>query len=249
MNAITITACNRPHYLEQVVESILQNDTTGFNRVFCAIEPEQRDNNLRALDKLKHKFERIDYIFNKVQLGVRQNPFNVLKFVFNEYTGFDFCFYLEDDQLLSPDAFDFMRYYIENFRDERNLLCANLYNYNSNPHADAIVYKEDQFCAIGVGMFDWQWNKYFKPHWFDEDIRVKHHIDLGGKGGWDWSVRAAMKEYKLQTLVPALSRSLHIGVNGVHCDQLCYDKMFKNHPYNTKKVESFSYVDFDCASL
>ena len=80
---------------------------------------------------------------------------------------------------------------------------------------------------------------WFEPYWFDENIRIKNRIDIEGKGGWDWSIRAVMKEFGLHNIAPNLSRSYHLGVDGVHCDKECFDKMFKNHPYSKYPKTNF----------
>lgn len=234
-SAITLTAFNRPDCLSRVVSSILNNDTSGFDTAYIAIEKERAEDNDKAVMPLLERFNCVK-LFNKVNKGVRKNPFDVLEEAFKEN---DFVFYLEDDQILSPDAFDFIRHFQKNYKDKSDVLCACLYNYESDPSMEQIVHRYRKFCALGVGIFKEQWEKYFRPHWFDEDIRVRQHIDLGGIGGWDWSIRATMKEFNLVTVTPAYSRSFHIGVNGIHCEKSCYDSQFANHPFCTVKVEDF----------
>lgn len=239
VNSISITAFNRPDLLKQVVDSILSNDTSGFTHCYCGIEPERQEENFKELVRLQERFEVFECVFNKSNMGVRKNPFNLLSYVFDEKNNVDFNLYLEDDSLLSPDAFDFVRFYLKNY-SANNIMCCNLYNYSSTYTMPKTVGNVFEFCALGVGITKRQWKTWFEPYWFDEQIRIKNEIDLDGKGGWDWSIRAVMKEFSLRVIAPSLSRSYHLGITGTFCDRQCYERQFKNHPYSKFKKTEFS---------
>jgi hypothetical protein len=241
MRSISITAFNRPELLKQIVDSILANDTSGFTHCYCAVEPDKHEENYHELVRLQPRFEFFHCDFNKTTLGVRKNPYTLLSKVFDE--GSDFNLYLEDDSLLSPDAFDFVRFYLDNINDS-SVMCCNLYNYHSKPNMPTIVKSYNEFCALGMGLNKQQWDTWFKPYWFDENIRMKNKIDIGGIEGWDWSIRAVMKEFSLKVIIPAYSRIFHLGVTGVHCDKYWYDIMFRNHPYSKLKQTKFKQTKF-----
>lgn len=237
MRSISITAFNRPECLRRVVDSILENDTSTFTHCFVNIEPVKAEDNAKEISRLKDRFAHVDICINKETLGVRKNPFELLKRVFANDISFNL--YLEDDSFLSPDAFDFTRFCLANYQ-QPDIICTNLYNYKSNPLFSNAVEFVDNFCALGVGITERQWHSWFEPFWFDESIRIKNRIDVGGIGGWDWSIRAVMKEFGLKVLAPRLSRSYHIGVFGVHCQQSDYERMFAKHPYAKEKFGGFT---------
>jgi hypothetical protein len=241
MKTITLTAFKRLDCLIQLLKSLEANDLTGYSKLYCAVEPVD----VNIVERLKKvKFIDVDITVNKTILGVRQNPFNILTKAFNE--GSDYNVYLEDDMILSPDAFDFFNYYHDNLHTQ-DRLCACAYNYNSDPAYNNLVTLSNDFVALGVGIFKNHWNDYFKPYWFNEQFRKDMEIDMGGIGGWDWCIRAVMKKFNMTTIMPTYSRSYHTGKFGVHCTPKCYDTMFKNHPYCKERIGGF-HADFGNSS-
>lgn len=237
MKSISITAFNRPQHLKRVVDSILENDTTGFTHCFCSIEPDMAEENIREIVRLQDRFDICECHVNAEKQGVRKNPYNLLTRVFMDQK-ISFNLYLEDDSLLSPDAFDFVNFYIANYHDP-SIMCCNLYNYESTKQFPREVEFKKKFCALGFGITRGQWQSWFEPFWFDEEIRIKNKVDIGGIGGWDWSIRAVMKEFNLQVLAPKYSRAYHIGVWGTHSDLGCYNTQFRDHPYCKEKIGGF----------
>lgn len=237
MKSISITAFNRPKYLKRVVDSILENDTSGFTHCFCSIEPDMAEENIKEIVRLQDRFPVCECNVNAERQGVRQNPYNLLTRVFMDQK-ISFNLYLEDDSFLSPDAFDFVNFYLTNYQ-HTDIMCCNLYNYQSSKQFPKNVEFVSDFCALGFGITRGQWQSWFEPFWFDEDIRIRNKVDMGGIGGWDWSIRAVMKEFNLKVVAPKLSRAFHIGINGIHCDLGTYNAQFRDHPYSQEKIGGF----------
>ena len=112
MKTLTLTVNNRPGYLRQLLDSLRRNNVDGYDLLYCAVEPGCPE----VLDVCK----AIDFIpthvhLNAERLGVRENPYQALRAVFD--MGSDFNVYLEDDLLVSPDALDLANWYLE--QDER----------------------------------------------------------------------------------------------------------------------------------
>ena len=233
MKTITITAHNRPQYLKQVLESLKQNDLRGYDKLYCALEPGCPEN-VELCKKID--FIQKEIVVNSTKLGVRINPFNILSHVFD--LGSDFNVYLEDDSILSPDAFTLANFY-QKHPMSRTSLCMCFYNYNSDETKPEKIVVASDFVALGFALTRSQWKEYFQKYWNDEEFRKEQKIDMGGIGGWDWCIRAVMKCFHLYPYAPAFNRSMHIGREGTHCDAQTHDRMFGDKKYNLKKVRKF----------
>lgn len=233
MKTLSLTAFNRPQYLKQTLASLkvaLQH--VKYDKLFIQVDP--KNGEVQYLCK-QIDFIETDLVINKTRFGVRQNPYVLLTRVF-DLNKSDFNVYLEEDMLLSPDALSFCDFYYENYKDNQTFLCCNMYNYNSTKEYPNELGLSSDFVALGVGMLPFQWTNYFQKYWFDENIRHEMKVDEGGIGGWDWSIRACMKKFHLKVLAPRLSRSKHLGEHGTYCDTECFNKMFRDHPYNEKFI-------------
>lgn len=213
----TITAFNRPHYLQQVLDTIRRNDTSGYT-LYCALEPGRPD--------VVKMCQEIDWmpcvvVENESRLGVRDNPYNILRYVFEE-VGSDFNLYLEDDVAISPDAFDLANWYSTLPTDEARL-CLNLFRYDSDPaRKNAVIPLSRNFNAMGIAIRAAEWRDWFSTYWY-YDAR-----------GWDWSIHSLLIENpSLTAFCPAWSRSIHIGrEGGMHCLPKMHDEMFGSMNWN-----------------
>ncbi len=235
MNSITLTAFNRPACLRKTIDSLKINDLSGYDKLYCGVEPGNSEvvEILRAIDFIDTRI-----ILNPRILGVRKNPFALLERVFEE--GAEFNVYIEDDQLLSPDAFDVFNYHRRVLGSQPKMLCTCLYNpASSNIYPNRLI-KSFDFVAIGFSLTKSQWLDYFKPYWFDEALNQ----EMGGTAeGWDWCIRALMKKYHLHSVIPALSRSYHLGQTGTHCTPAEYEKSFRHHPMAQYKGDALYLAD------
>lgn len=227
MKAITITGYRRPHYMQEALESLKKNNTEGYT-LFCGLEP----GNQAVVDVCSS----VDYIPTKIEvnhkiLGVRDNPYHLLRKVFN--LGATEVVYIEEDIILSPDTLDLCNWYF-NLPDVNNHLCLNLYNHDSKSTLDpSDVLPGKGFSSLGIAMTKYQWDTFFSKLWHTH------------KSGWDFSFTQILEGGKIKNLSPAVSRTHHIGrFGGVHYRAAAHDKMYvHNHlnqdrgPFNYRVVE------------
>jgi hypothetical protein len=211
---ITVTANDRPHYLERMLESLGANELAGHQVVF-ALEP-GCEANLEVCRAFDHAPKTV--IINPRRLGVRKNPYSVLDYVFAK--GSRANVYLEDDIELSPDAIALADWFFDRPGAPH---CTGLRLFAKSTDADDLsaVVATKRFSALGFAQTAEQWREYFRPAWFDDD----HPLE--GKG-WDYSINALLRFGDgLHMLQPVVARSVHIGrEGGTHCLPEHHDRVF-----------------------
>ncbi len=195
MRAIALTVYRRPQYLRQVLESLKQN--TGLDQYTLFIGAEPVDAQVIKICQ-DIDFIKTDLKINPKVLGVRDNPFQTMQRAFD--SGADLVWQMEDDVVLSPDASRLIDQYYALPQKEK-YLCLNLYNPDSTDDRSSVV-PSKRFSALSMAITRKQWDTYFKPN-YHKDAR-----------GWDWSIDGLLKSTPLNTLLPSLSRSHHIGREG-----------------------------------
>lgn len=226
MKTITLTCFNRPHYLIKTIESLKRNNLLGYDILYINVDSKNNDviDICYGIDFIKTNIQ-----INRNTLGVRKNPYDVINRAFNN--GSDFNFYLEDDCILSPDAFNLSNWYYENFSEDKYLLLSlcNYFNDNSCPIDKVVEY--DEFIAISFCFFSFNWFQYIRPFWFKDNI-IKN---INGVG-WDWSIRSVIRKYKLKTLTSLIPRSNHIGITGTYMTPKVQRDLFENKKHNTDRI-------------
>jgi len=215
---------DRPHYLERVLNSLKKNDLIGYDIFYINIDSKNL-NIIELCDSID--FIKTDIKINSTTLGVRKNPFDVISRAFDN--GSDFNVHIEDDSILSPDAFDLANWYYNNFNEDKYLLLSfcNYFNDDSCPINKVVEY--DEFIAIGFCFFAFNWYQWIRPNWFKDNI-----IKVNGVG-WDWSIRSVIRKYKLKTITPLIPRSNHIGITGTYMTPKVQRELFGGKKHNTKK--------------
>ena len=221
---ITLTAHNRPHYLRRVIDALRRNALEGYS-LYCQLEPGCGEclEICRTID-----FLPCEVIVNKCRLGVRENPYALLARVFEQGSAFNV--YLEDDVVLSPDAFDLANWFAQ--LQHAYVLCLCFMNYGSNSD-DPLRVTTGSFNALGFCLTNHAWNTYFAPHW---------HAD---ERGWDWSITSLHAAHpELRVLQPTLGRSNHIGrTGGTFCTPEFHDRVFAGQTISDRRWSgSFSVV-------
>lgn len=178
-----------------------------------------------------------NYVFQpSVHLGINHNTYWLMDHVFGEF-GADWNVYLEDDLVLSPDAFNLVEWYITR-GDELKALADGIGAYclcRLREHGDpGKVYLSRGFCAWGFVMDRHQWERFGKPAWRNPK-----------KGTWDTSVAAHIRAQgpKVYNAFPELSRVTNTGRGGTNFGFVKYDEVMRNHIYNqSRQKHSFSFA-------
>lgn len=229
--AIAMTTWKRPQYFFQVINALKANNLMGFTRLFINVEPGSTE-----IKKLVDGIDFIpkDVVYNPTVKGLPQNPFEVMTRAFQD-PAVEFVLYVQDDCLLSSDALDVCRYYIEQI-DHTNIFALCLFNAKTKDSANLSavnIVSHNHFCSLGYGATKDQWNQNIKGHYFDN------------KAGYDWSLLDRQKSLNYSIVTPHISRCSHIGrEDAVHYRPHIHDKEYMNHPrYNgTYPIEGYRYI-------
>lgn len=213
MKAIVMTAYKRPEYLQHVITSISKANYSFFDKIIFHVEPGNEEVK-KIIEGIG--FIKTDIIFNKEVLGLPVNPHNAMTRAFNQ--GCDFALYVQDDCLLSVDAFDICEYYLT--LNHKNIFSLCLFNAAGKANLDeSKIVTHSHFCSLGYGVTDKQWNAHIKDHYFTD------------KRGYDWSLLEHCKSLNYKVILPELSRAKHIGrYGGVHYRAHIHDKEYLHHP-------------------
>lgn len=221
--AMAMTACNRPEYLNHVLVSLANNKNLDQYTLNFGVEPGNAE--VAAICGSVKWMNSVSVV-NPVRFGVRKNPYEMLKRVFD--SGADGVLYLEDDVELATDAVALANWYWA-LPNNNDYLCLNLYNHDSVATNDPdTVIVSDKFSALGIGITKHQWYSWFEPSWW-KDPR-----------GWDFCFTELIAK-GLKTLQPKQSRSHHIGrFGGVHYRANMHDHLYvHNHMYVGPGIENF----------
>jgi hypothetical protein len=220
MKTLTMTICNRPEYLRQTLDALKQNDLSHFDKLYFGIEPGNKE-----VENICRSVNFIDthVHVNPKKLGVRNNPYLLLKRVFKH--GSKFNLYLEDDMLISPDATKLSLWY-EQLENINEYVCLTLFRKDYDTKDYEGITTSSAFSALGFAINNYQWINYFAGNWF---------ID---PRGWDWSIRQYIDRSKKKVITPNMSRSLHIGrEGGVHYVPHLHDRVHMNVRWNQEKKQ------------
>ncbi len=224
MRGITIACWNRPKNLESVL-SRLKGQMADLRdyKLFISCEP----GNPEVIDIVKNiDFMDTDVVLNKTRLGLNANTFSPMDRAFREC---DFNLYLEDDYSLSSDALDLFDWYTKQDLTSIGLLMLCNIWAKEKQLDENLIYKVRKMCGWGLVISRQQFKKYLTPAWFPKI------------GSWDNSLARYIRTFEgIYNLVPELSRSTNIGIDGVHMDQRFWDLYMKDHRFNTKR-EKFNY--------
>ncbi len=211
LHTITLTAFNRPHYLQQVLDSLQKVAGVANWHLYVGLEP--------GNDACKAICEAIGFmpctiLYNEQALGIRGNPFNVLQYAFDQ--GSTLNIHLEDDLLVSPDicrlALWYQQLVPESQLYEVEVFFLNLFVTSLGHEAVDELTVSDFFSPWGMVMNRHQWQNMIAPYWWDDDHSYPQQFD------WTLSLSERMNRNKqLVVLAPLLSRTTHIGrEDGVH---------------------------------
>jgi len=211
MKTITLTVSNRPHYLKRCLETL--SKCVGIENYVLVIGLEPNCSSSREI------CESIDFIekrivYNQTNLGVTQNPFSTLEYVFS-FSNYNV--YLEEDVVVSPDILNLADWYFQsNLTEEYLAMALSIWSIKGT-ESPFVVFPISPllWMAFGWAMGKKEW-EYIKPFWFLED-------------SWDHSVRRKLEFLNKKVLAPQYSRCNHIGEFGAHSTprlQKSFDTVF-----------------------
>ena len=237
MKTITIPVGYRPEYLKNLLDNLSKFDLSDYT-IVCSVEASP------VCIKLLEEYPLPITIIRKPRSighnshsGARDNMYNVLRHAFDEM-GSEFNVHLEDDFILSPDAFNLANWYYNNFKDKPlTYMSYGLFSWASAGKDFEGVTAAESFHGLGWCAFKENWDICYGKYWYD-DVLARKYADAFG---WDWAMQAAFKEFNWRSLVPCISRTFHNGREGGTCCTVpFYDKTYTNLVWNqTETVKEF----------
>lgn len=211
LKTVTITTHDRPEYLRRALRRLhaaVENSEHDYH-LYAGVEPGCQDcvDQLMAVDNMP-----VTLIRNGHKLGVRDNPFRLLTYVF-EVAGSDMNVYIEEDVVISPDVFRMADWYS---REDDSYFSLQLFNKGANTDnlADLVPIGSEGFSALGFVMKKGMWPN-LKRMWY------------ANERGWDWSVCEMLAENDMRMITPTMSRSNHIGREGTNMTPDLQDRVYE----------------------
>jgi hypothetical protein len=228
-NSVTLTANGRPHYLERTLNALGRVKGISQWQLYIGLEPgcDACARLCRDID-----FMPVNILYNETKLGIRANPFNILKYAFDQ--GSHVNIHIEDDIILSPDLADLAIWYKQTIEKDKlfdvRVFFMGLFVTSILPEPPDLLTVCDFFSPWGLVINRYQWEHHIEPYWWN-DV----HSYLGRK---DWTLSLSERlnlEKGLVILSPLLSRSANIGrEQGVHSYPERFDLMTKGLVMNHK---------------
>ena len=116
------------------------------------------------------------------------------------------------------------------YRDDQEIAIISA-NTKWGTYDPSTVVREQGFNGLVWGTWKKYWVDYFVENWDKDYSSDPVH------NGWDWHLNLRLlPKNKLKNINPMASRSNHVGINGIHCNEKIFDetqsKSFKeNHEW------------------
>jgi hypothetical protein len=243
MRTISMICYNRPKYLARALAAIDACDTTGFDELHIFAEPVAADTEMASLLRsLTTVCGRIPVTvhMNEKKLGVRDNPYRALSFVF-ECLGSDLNVHVEDDVLISPDALQMAIWY-QSLPHRVKCMCLCLFNPGGS--WDETKLQDEKQCVSCYGFSPWgwactkeNWQEWFSREWYTDRWAGPN----GERVGWDWSINYHTAfTHTASTVMPAVSRAMTIGAEGgIHSTPEAWARDFGKHVIFPGRTKGF----------
>ena len=216
MKTITITGFRRPHLFAALIDSLIANDLDGW-RVNIQIEPSSIAGEFETIATEKLAGIAWSITVNPAVLGIRENPFRLLRRSFEE--GAEVVLYLEEDLLLATDATELARWYSDNHRPHWMMLsllsggCGSA-GLISEPSVPSLLFESKSFNSLGFVCRRAEWEQHLRDAWL-LDPAVNINSEGGPAPGWDWAIyHHLIRAQGMFSLQPAAARAVHNGREG-----------------------------------
>jgi GNT-I family protein len=209
MQLVVFTAFNRPAYMRETLRSWGKARCSTIAFFDFHVEPGCPE--MEEACYAPAPWIRTVHV-NQVMQGVQRNPFNAMNCAFDRLlrdskfrNEDDFVILAEDDFVVSTDIFEWFDWARREFYADEKVLAVSAAQYEEQPGGLAQSLKISRFPGWVWGTWRDRWENLIAPDWtFD----YEHN-------GWDWRLTDYWcKEKGMVCVVPAVSRSQHIGEHG-----------------------------------
>lgn len=189
---ITMTAFNRPKYLEAVLDALKVCDCIEGYTILARVEP----GNQEVIDLLNS----IDFCEKVVTVNsqVLGNCMNTLAALDDGFDKSDFVVHVEDDIVLAKDALGLFEACRTRYEQNPHVFSITAYNADVNS-------QEEKKLSVRQWFHPWGWATWINRH---EAIRKQWD-----KKSWDTHVNLRLRNGRYE-IFPMVSRAQNIGVEG-----------------------------------
>jgi len=238
MKTLSMTAYNRPNYLEATLIDLAKNNLCDWN-FFISVDPSDKTEEIKKVLDRDYGFASKTIVINQQRKDHRRNQHDAIAMAFG--TGSSFNLHMDDDLFISPDALDLANYYEKAFKDAPLTFGSyGLFNYASDSSKpDKLIRREKTFTGLGWCVFRDNWEQLFVPNWFNDGYSKRF-----GHYGWDWNIAGLYTENGISEIFPAFSRTNHRGrEQGTCCNHTFYDNTFPKICWNKDTITKEYYYD------
>ena len=151
------------------------------------------------------------WIVNERILGVLENPYRALATAFDG--GAEVVLLAEEDVLVSRDVLTYFHAAFKYADEDTLAVCASTRGAQPDPEREYEIGWDTAFDPLVWGLRAQQW-PLVRDTW-DHDYSSGEN---GSGAGWDWNLNLrVIPQNDKKIILPAQSRSSHIGVAGAHC--------------------------------
>ena len=236
IKTITIAAYNRPWLLARLLKSI-ENQLCPPADYKLHIRVDAGGDRFEDVKQVAYAIDFMDseVSYSTRNEGVNLNTYALMERVFEE-EGAVWNVYLEDDSLLSPDAFNLVEWYIEHSEEILATECAEdigaycLLNLRGRGDPEKIFLMR-AFMGWCFLLDRRQWETYAKPAWCTSKELWGH------EGMWDNSMARYIRTCgpTIMCAFPEVSRVTNTGRHGRYCTPQKYDQLMRGHTYNRER--------------
>lgn len=233
---VTIAAYNRPGALRLLLESLgAQMQSLDDYKLYIRIDA--GGGKFREVKQvaLAVGFMKTDVSYPGRNDGINRNTYNLMAKAFDEERA-DWNVYLEDDLLLSPDAFSLVEWYIGHSGEIKAIegvadigaYCLCRLRESGDPGK---LYLSRALVGWGFVMDRHQWETYAKPSWCSAK-------ELWGYNRtWDNSLADYIRTRgaAVYNVFPEMSRVSNTGRAGTNFTARKYDELMRDHVYQRER--------------
>jgi len=217
MNAICMTAYNRPEYLRQTLAALKACPELPQFEVFVSVDPS--DKSYLIYKELCHP----DHVHtNTTRRGSSDNVRWVIEWAWCR--GADFMLYLDDDCVVSPDALRLALWFKDKAQD---FACLELFSRNREPAGPDAIEQHPTFNALGWACSVKDYDGLLHRAWHDKEQPL-----------YDLAMHKVMTDAGALALRPRLSRSKHIGrLNGTNNTPEYFDQHWTGYNFSEQPYD------------
>jgi hypothetical protein len=200
---VVFTVGGRFDYLGETLDSWSQVRGVEDATFVFLIEPSARDAEVPLGCLVTCDFARQSLVsMNRTQLGVTMNPWHAMQ------TGFrlaDFVILAEEDTPVSSDVLEYFAWARDEYKAWADIKAVCAHQIGEPLGGEGDVLRSKHFSPVVWGTWRETWIDLFRDDW-------------GGPRGWDANLNEILQEKGGRVVIPARSRSQHIGEHGgAHC--------------------------------